>query len=59
MKPVNLFLITAIISVVYVIVNLFNGRDYDNVFWFALVTAFFNFGLWIYMRKFGDQQDES
>ncbi len=59
MKPVNLFLLTVIVCIGYVFTVFFNGREYDKVFWFALITAIFNFGLWVYMRKNERRENEA
>ena len=47
-EPRMLFLITSIICLIFVIENLYNGPEYDGIFWIAVMWVFLGFYLYKY-----------
>ena len=50
-SPNILFLITAVICLIYLAFAAIKGMEYDSTFWVALLTIFFSGGAWLLARK--------
>ena len=53
-EPRILFLITAIVCLIYLVKNFFEGPEYDGIFWVSVLWVFL--GVYLYKYPIGEDK---